>query len=117
VKIYNEIQINGYSKGICNKPFISEIYEELYFDKENIIELDQETKILKNLKKLSLNNNQIEKIANVPQNLKQLTLYYNFTKTIDSKIYQENLIFLGLGYNCLTDEMIGSDILCFLYKI
>ena len=89
----------------------------MYFDKENIEELDSETKILKDLKTLSLNHNKIEKIANIPENLKQLSLYYNFTKTIDSKIFHQNMIFLGLGYNSLTDEILGNKLIISILKI
>ena len=49
----------------------------------------------------------IQKLSNIPPKLKELSLYYNFTSSIGDKIYQENLLFLGLGYNSLTDEMIG----------
>lgn len=105
--LYDEIQINGYNKAICNKIFIRGIYEELVFDKENIEELDSEITSLRNLKLLRLNHNSIQKIANIPPNLKELSLYYNLTISIHEKIHQENLLFLGLGYNLLTNDAIG----------
>jgi len=117
VFLYNEIQINGYSRAICNKTYINEIYQELNFDNENINELDSEIKNLKNLKFLSLNRNSLKKISNIPPNLKELSIYYNFTNAFGEKIFQENLVFLGLGYNSLTDETIGSlNNFCFSLK-
>lgn len=59
------------------------------------------------MKYLNLNNNNIEKLQNLPANLEEITLYYNLTSSIADKQYQENLLFLGLGYNLLQDEAIG----------
>ena len=56
-------------------------------------------------------NKSINAKENIPENLKQLSLYYNFTKTIDSKIFHQNMIFLGLGYNSLTDEILGNKLI------
>lgn len=115
--LYEHIKINGYSRAICNKPFIASLYENVDFQKENITEIDSEAKKFEKMKFLNLNNNYIEKLENLPTNLKELTLYYNLTRSLAEKQYHENLLFLGLGYNILTDEAIGLLKNLITYKI
>lgn len=51
-----------------------------------------------NLHLLRLNKNRIKFIENVPPNLKEIHLYGNPVYMISTKIRQEQLLYLGLGY-------------------
>ncbi|KRX00625.1 hypothetical protein PPERSA_00852 [Pseudocohnilembus persalinus] len=106
--LYNQLLENGFADFICNKQNLKEIYEELVFNDENITEMDQELKKLVNLQILRLTKNFIKRVENIPQKLRELYLFQNQISIISPKIQSENLVYLGLGYNKLSDEAIQT---------
>ena len=66
---YNDLKTNGYSKSICNKEYIYDLYTEINFNKMELEELDQELLKFRGLNILKLNGNKIYKIDNIPANL------------------------------------------------
>ena len=98
----------GFDYNIINKKFLLEYYTEIKFNSYKIIKIDEELLKLINLEDLHLSDNKIEIIENIPNNLKELSLYYNQITRINSSKSFENLLFLGLGYNCITDSFTGN---------
>ena len=66
---YNDIKTNGYSKSICNKDYVYNLYTEINFNEMELEELDSELLKLRSLNILKLNGNNLEKIDYLPANL------------------------------------------------
>ena len=98
----------GFDYDIINKNFLLEYYTEIKFNSYKITKIDEELLKLINLETLHLSHNKIEIVENIPNNLKELSLFSNQITGINVSKPYINLLFLGLGYNCITDNFTGN---------
>ena len=98
----------GFDYDIISKNFLLEYYTEIKFNNYKITKIDEDLLKLINLETLHLSHNRIEIIENIPINLKELSLFSNQITGINVSKSYANLLFLGLGYNCITDNFTGN---------
>jgi len=108
MELYKKFMELGFQEELVNKEYLLNFYKELRLEDLQIQKIDKETTLFNNLEVLTISKNNIQVLENLPPNMKEVYAFYNeisFLKT--SKAY-ENLVYLGLGYNRLTDSVFGK---------
>ena len=106
------IKVN-FASDVCNKQYIQENLQSIFFDKYNISTIDEPTAEFNSLKILSLNRNYITVLCNIPSNLQELYIYSNQINTVKHAT-ELSLKHLGAGYNLINDQMASR--LCKAYS-
>lgn len=110
-RLIDEIQEFGYADFICNKEHIREVFKQLRFERASVNSIDAEMQFFPLLEVLSLNENLIRVVENLPASLKELHAFSNSISEISPKLKPcRNIQYLGLGYNKLSDAaLVGLE--------
>ena len=98
----------GYKEEIINKNNILKFYRELILEDLKIEKIDKETASFSNLEIISLSRNLIQVFENLPPSIQEVSAFYNQISYVQVSKPYENLVYLGLGFNRLTDNFFGS---------
>lgn len=92
----------GLNKDICSEEYLYKFFETFYAQKNSIKTLDESLMRFENLQILNLTNNKIERLQNLPPNLRELNLTGNLVAEVEPlRTPLGSLIHLGLAYNAI----------------
>ena len=98
----------GFTRDLVNKSYLVGFYQDLRLEDLKIDKIDKDVMSFTNLESLSLSRNNIQIVENLPPDLKEISLYYNNISFIRAVKPYENIVYLGLGYNRLGDNVFGK---------
>jgi len=108
MELYKKFMELGFQDELVNKEYLQNFYKELRLEDLNIQKIDKETTLFKNLEVLTLSRNNIQVLENLPPNIKEVYVFYNEISFLRTPKAYESLVYLGLGYNKLTDSIFDT---------
>ncbi len=109
MELYKKFMELGFQEELVNKEYLLNFYKELRLEDLQIQKIDKETTLFNNLEVLTISKNNIQVLENLPPNIKEVYAFYNEISFLKTPKAYENLVYLGLGYNRLTDSVFGKQ--------